>query len=406
MRVEPLGECTAPPESRQVRSGRGRRDARRRSSSCRGGPAQGSPHERRRERENGGVTPQKIRHLTSVHTISDPRIFHKQCRSLAERGHDVALIACHDRAEIIDGVRIVPIDRPQRSPGPHDAGRLRGLYRAAVREHADLYHFHDPELLWVGVLLRLRGRRVVYDVHEDVPKQIMSKHWIPRRCAAARLQGLRRSSSRLGARIVDGIVAATPSIARKFPAGKTVVVQNFPEASFARADGPAPRSGSGRRVRLHRRAHGDPGRARDGAGLRACCPRHDRHGGRPFHPAALEDEIATHARLAARAVPRPGAARRDRARHGRGAGGPRAQPPDAPTTSTPTRRRCSSTWRAGFPSCARTSRCGSTIVGGADCGIAVDPRDPAGDRRRDPLASTSDPERGPPAGRERQAGGR
>jgi glycosyltransferase involved in cell wall biosynthesis len=180
------------------------------------------------------VPPQKIRHVTTVHTIRDPRIFHKQCRSLAALGYDVALIACHDRREVIDGVLIVPLDRPR--------GRLDRMlrvawnaYRAAMSERADVYHLHDPELLWVGVLLRLSGRRVIYDVHEDVPKQIMSKHWIPRRARRLVARAFARVEQ-LCARVVDGIVAATPSIAQKFPGGTTVVVQNFPEAAFARAD--------------------------------------------------------------------------------------------------------------------------------------------------------------------------
>jgi glycosyltransferase involved in cell wall biosynthesis len=184
------------------------------------------------------LAPQKIQHLTSVHSIRDPRIFHKQCKSLAGLGYDVGLVACHDRAEVLDGVRIVPIDRPR--------GRLERMtrvawrvYRAAIRERADVYHFHDPELLWVGALLKVRGFRVIYDVHEDVPKQIMSKPWIPGR-ARPLVSKAMAIVEQLGARLVDGIVTATPSIARKFPADKTVVVQNFPEASFARAEGAGP----------------------------------------------------------------------------------------------------------------------------------------------------------------------
>jgi glycosyltransferase involved in cell wall biosynthesis len=177
---------------------------------------------------------QRIRHLTSVHSIRDPRIFHKECKSLASAGHDVGLVAVHERAEIIDGVKIVPVARAE--------GRLDRMlrvgwrvYRAARRERADVYHFHDPELLWVGVLLKLGGATVIYDVHEDVPKQIMGKHWIPgwARPLISRAVAI---VEQVGARIVDGIVAATPSIAAKFPPHKTVVVQNFPEASFARAD--------------------------------------------------------------------------------------------------------------------------------------------------------------------------
>jgi glycosyltransferase involved in cell wall biosynthesis len=184
------------------------------------------------------MTKQKIRHLTSVHSIPDARILDKECKSLARLGHDVAIIACHDRDEILDGVRIVPVDPPR--------GRLDRMlrvawrvYRAAAREQADVYHFHDPELMWVAALLKLRGARVIYDVHEDVPKQIMSKHWLPR-WARPLLSRAVAAVEQIVVRGLDGVVAATPSIARRFPADRTVVVQNFPEASFAAADGKAP----------------------------------------------------------------------------------------------------------------------------------------------------------------------
>jgi glycosyltransferase involved in cell wall biosynthesis len=185
------------------------------------------------------VPPKKIRHVTTVHSIRDPRIFHKQCRSLAALGYDVALIACHDRAEVIDGVPIVPLERPRGSRLDRMVrGGWRAL-RAALSEHADIYHLHDPELLWVGVILKLRGARIIYDVHEDVPKQILSKHWLPpwARPLVSKAVAL---VEQLAARIVDGIVAATPTIARKFPGARTRVVQNFPEAAFGSGGAPPP----------------------------------------------------------------------------------------------------------------------------------------------------------------------
>jgi glycosyltransferase involved in cell wall biosynthesis len=112
-------------------------------------------------------------------------------------------------------------------------------YRQALRERADCYHIHDPELVPLAVLLKLTGHCVVYDVHEDVPLQILAKSWIPsilRRPIASVVGGLEQAA----ARVLDGIVSATPSIARRFPRDKTVVVQNFPTLSeFSRTESPA-----------------------------------------------------------------------------------------------------------------------------------------------------------------------
>jgi glycosyltransferase involved in cell wall biosynthesis len=53
------------------------------------------------------------------------------------------------------------------------------VYRKALELDADVYHFHDPELLPYGLKLARKGKKVIYDAHEDLPKQIMDKHWIP-----------------------------------------------------------------------------------------------------------------------------------------------------------------------------------------------------------------------------------
>jgi glycosyltransferase involved in cell wall biosynthesis len=169
----------------------------------------------------------EITHLTTVHPVFDARIFHKECKSIARAGYHVTLIACHDRDETIEGVRIRAL--------PKAHGRLSrmvwgawAIYRKAVRQDADLYHFHDPELLPVGLLLRMRGKRVVYDVHEDVSADVAAKHYVPRvfrRPLAWTISTIESLSSRL----FSGVVAATASISQRFVQDQhRVVVSNYP----------------------------------------------------------------------------------------------------------------------------------------------------------------------------------
>lgn len=175
----------------------------------------------------------KIRHLTSVHRVEDTRILRRECKSLVAAGHDLALIVGHPPTDPVDGVRVVGVGSP-RNRLDRATRIVWRVLRAARRERADVCHLHDPELLWAGVLLKLGGHRVVYDVHEDVPLQIMNKFWIPPWARRFLATGT-AVAERVAGAMFDSIVAATPSIAEKFPPAKTTVVQNFPSAKIARS---------------------------------------------------------------------------------------------------------------------------------------------------------------------------
>jgi len=168
----------------------------------------------------------RVAHLTSVHQPHDTRILHKQCRSLAEAGYDVSLIAPHTTNEQLHGVSIRAVAKPRGR-----ANRLlqtrRAVLQAAIELDAAIYHFHDPELIPVGLKLGRLGKRVVYDVHEDYPKQVLSKHWIPRPMRGVTSRMLGRLEAR-AARRFAGVVAATPTIAKRFPCERTITVNNYP----------------------------------------------------------------------------------------------------------------------------------------------------------------------------------
>lgn len=157
----------------------------------------------------------KICMLSSVHSADDIRIVEKQSRSLSRLGHEVTVVARPPRPGDPGAIEFKLINLPDVShwKRPWVFGRLAAALARST--NADVVHFHDPELIPFALLLKSRRCKVIYDVHEDVPADIISKQWIPsalRSIVAAGAGFVERST----ARRFDAVVAATPSIADRF----------------------------------------------------------------------------------------------------------------------------------------------------------------------------------------------
>ena len=123
----------------------------------------------------------KVCHFTTAHPIDDVRIFTKECVSLANNGFDITLIACGDIAfeDIKKRVKRISLNVPIKNRRQRFFKCSKAVYKKALEIDADIYHFHDPELLPIGLRLKRKGKKVIYDSHEDLPRQISYKSWIP-----------------------------------------------------------------------------------------------------------------------------------------------------------------------------------------------------------------------------------
>lgn len=185
----------------------------------------------------------RVTHISIIHRPLDNRIFRKQCRALARAGYDVHLVIGGAPAEEIDGVRLHSVaDDDHRPPFRRQGARFLRASRWAWQLRPSVYHLHDPHLIPLGLLLKLSGARVVYDVHEDFPAHARSKlfaHPLRGRLKALLWIGLEWCARRA----LDGFVCASPALAEKFPPANTTVVHNFPpirEFALAEADSTPP----------------------------------------------------------------------------------------------------------------------------------------------------------------------
>ncbi|MBU3220657.1 glycosyltransferase [Clostridium algidicarnis] len=173
---------------------------------------------------------EKVCHITSAHDRNDVRIFMKECVSIAKNGYDVSLIVNDIYPdELNKGVKIISTNFKPKNRIERFIKSKKMIYRKALEVNADIYHLHDPDLLPIGNKLKKKNKKVIFDSHEDVPKQILDKTWIPknlRRCISDMYSFYEKRTLKK----YDAIISVTPHIVERLLKinANTVLVTNYP----------------------------------------------------------------------------------------------------------------------------------------------------------------------------------
>lgn len=174
----------------------------------------------------------KIVHLSSVHGDRDVRIFLKECISLAKGfpNQQVHLLLAGVEERLEAGVSIHTVPKVKGGRWRRMWHTVNHVRQKALELNGDIYHLHDPELLRIALILKQNGKKVIYDAHEDLPRQIMGKSYLPFKSLFATFFEYYENFI---VKKLDGVVCATPFIAERFKKinPNTLDINNFPLAS-------------------------------------------------------------------------------------------------------------------------------------------------------------------------------
>jgi glycosyltransferase involved in cell wall biosynthesis len=169
----------------------------------------------------------KVCHLSTVHPRYDGRIFHKECISLVNNNFQVCLLVADGLGhEMKSGIEILDIGKSKNRFDRIIFKPIR-IFHLSLQQKAKIYHFHDPELMIIGLFLKLLNKRVIFDIHENVALSIITKTWI-KRVFRTTFSRLYRFFEKIIICFFDLLILAEDSYLNYYPNKNSIVIHNFP----------------------------------------------------------------------------------------------------------------------------------------------------------------------------------
>jgi len=151
------------------------------------------------------------------------------CSSLSLSGYNVSLLVADGLGDSRNNnIDIIDVGSSH--------GRISRIIKSSIqmlifclKSKGYIFQLHDPELIPIGLILKACGKTVIFDSHEDYPKQILSKWYLNKRFRFL-ISKLYDKFEKQCCKYFDGIITPTDGLLEKFSQVHNSVIQirNYP----------------------------------------------------------------------------------------------------------------------------------------------------------------------------------
>ena len=172
----------------------------------------------------------KICHITTGHNTNDIRIFQKECVSLAKKDEYKVYFVGPGKSRSERNVEIIGVGTYPSSRFERVTSHAKKIVKAALELKADVYHFHDPELLLYIRKLKSSGAIIIFDSHEDYKQQILTRAYLPKSVRKT-VAGIYKLIEDNACKMIDAAIIPCPVNGRHIFMGRVkscAYINNYP----------------------------------------------------------------------------------------------------------------------------------------------------------------------------------
>ena len=171
----------------------------------------------------------RIAHISTAHYSDDPRIVYKECYSLAKK-YDVHLFClkgANSNNLLLKGITFKPLKK-NRKLIKRIFGNQFKVLSLCKKHDIEVAHLHDPELIISAFILKILGKKVVFDIHENFHRRNYKNKNL-KLFFMSLFQKFYILLEKVAQYFLDYIVVADDDIKRNFSGSNVKIISNYPQ---------------------------------------------------------------------------------------------------------------------------------------------------------------------------------